>query len=80
VTRARRRPRLGPARRNLHGEQVAASLQRTCRGWVVIWSAWRQAFTAFSAITPDALVIDETSAWRLLQRIGEIERATLARS
>lgn len=72
--RTRRRRRTpGGAGRNLHAEAVAASLQGMYGGWVIIWSAWRQAFTAFCAIGADPLIIDETSVSRLLQRIGEVE-------
>ncbi|GAA4634144.1 hypothetical protein GCM10023196_074520 [Actinoallomurus vinaceus] len=74
--RTRRRSRApGGAGRNLHAEAVATSLQSTYGGWVIIWSAWRQAFTAFSAISTDPMIIDETSVSRLLHRIGEVELA-----
>jgi len=33
--------------------EIAASLQNTRNGSLVIWSSWRQTYTAFSAITPD---------------------------
>ncbi|GAB3987556.1 hypothetical protein GCM10029978_106830 [Actinoallomurus acanthiterrae] len=72
--RSRRRALVG-AGRNPHAEGVATSLQSTYGGWVIIWSAWRQAFTAFSAITADSLIIDETSVSRLLRRIDEVELA-----
>ncbi|MEV0403872.1 GntR family transcriptional regulator [Actinoallomurus sp. NPDC050550] len=76
ANRTRRRSRVsGGAGRNLHAEAVATSLQSTYGGWVIIWSAWRQAFTAFSAISTDPVVIDEPSVSRLLQRIGEVELA-----
>ena len=64
-----------PPQRNPYAERIAASVQSTCLGWVVIWSAWRQAFTAFSAITGDRLIIDETSVVRLLARMREVEVA-----
>ncbi|MCO5993112.1 hypothetical protein [Actinoallomurus rhizosphaericola] len=74
--RARRHPRAsGDANRNLQAEAVAASLQSAYRGWVIIWSAWRQAFTAFCALGADPLIIDDTSVSRLLGRIGEVELA-----
>jgi hypothetical protein len=74
--RTRRHSRAsGGVGRNLHAEAVATSLQSAYGGWVIIWSAWRQAFTAFSAISTDPVVIDEASVSRLLQRIGEVELA-----
>lgn len=79
AARGRRRdPASGAGHRNPHAEAAATSLQSTCDGWVVIWSAWRQAFTAFCAITPDALIIDDPSVSRLLQRMGEVEMAATA--
>lgn len=71
----RRSPARGAGRRNVQAEAVATSLQSTCEGWVVIWSAWRQAFTAFCAIVPEALIIDDPSVSGLLQRMGEVELA-----
>jgi hypothetical protein len=59
----------------VRAEAVAASLQSAYGGWVIIWSAWRQAFTALCAIGADPLIIDETSVARLLRRIGEVELA-----
>lgn len=53
-------------------EQEAASLQQMCPNWMIIWSSWRRTFTAFPTAT-NGMVIDDTSAWRLLQRIFEIE-------
>ncbi|GAA4617963.1 hypothetical protein GCM10023195_80420 [Actinoallomurus liliacearum] len=63
-----------PVRPEANAAQIARELEQKCPGWVVIWSAWRQAFTAFSAVTAEALVIDDSSAYRLLQRIGEAQR------
>ena len=53
--------------------EIAASLQNTRNGSLVIWSSWRQTYTAFSAITPDPHIIDEASVHRLLNRIDEVE-------
>ena len=63
------------ADRDRCAEAVATSLQKACGGWLITWSAWRRAFTAFSAITADSVIIDETSVSRLLQRIGDVESA-----
>jgi hypothetical protein len=62
-------------RRDLRALETAARLERWCPGWVVIWSAWRQTFTAFSAVTAECVVIDDQSANRLLERVGAIQRA-----
>ncbi|MEV5705136.1 GntR family transcriptional regulator [Actinoallomurus sp. NPDC052274] len=76
AARARRRSRVsGGAGRNPRAEAVATSLQSTYGGWVIIWSPWRRAFTAFSAISPDPVIIDEASVSGLLRRIGEVELA-----
>lgn len=58
-----------------YARDIAASLASRCPGWVIIWSAWRRAFTAFSAVTTESVVLDDTSAHRLLQRIGDVESA-----
>ncbi|GAA0347194.1 hypothetical protein NE235_10245 [Actinoallomurus spadix] len=74
----RRRPRREPpVRQEADASQIAVDLERRCPGWVVIWSAWRRAFTAFSAVTAESLVIDDPSAYRLLQRISEAQRAAV---
>lgn len=61
--------------RDYYARDVAADLASRCPGWVIIWSAWRQTFTAFSAVTAECVVIDDPSANRLLESIGAIQRA-----
>ncbi|MEV5748038.1 GntR family transcriptional regulator [Actinoallomurus sp. NPDC052308] len=65
----------GSAGRNQRAEAVATSLQSAYGGWVIIWSPWRQAFTAFCAISTERVIIDEASVSGLLRRIGEVELA-----
>jgi hypothetical protein len=59
---------------------VAQSLQRECRRWLIMWSAWRQTYTAFACCTREPLIIDEQRIGRFLERINEAERAMLART
>ncbi|GAA4609187.1 hypothetical protein GCM10023195_36790 [Actinoallomurus liliacearum] len=76
VARTRRRSRAsGGAHRNTRAEAVAASLQSAYGGWVIIWSPWRRAFSAFCAVSTDSMIIDEASVSGLLRRIGEVELA-----
>ncbi|GAA4637218.1 hypothetical protein GCM10023196_090130 [Actinoallomurus vinaceus] len=39
--------------------QDLAALQATCRGWAVMWSRWRRAYTAFALFTAEPLIVDE---------------------
>lgn len=56
--------------------KTAASLQDTCRGWVIFWSPARREFTAIAAFVPDEpVLINEPFAHGLLRRIGDIELA-----
>lgn len=53
---------------------IARSLQNRCRGWLVIWSKWRQTYTAFSCMTTEPMIIDDADFDRFLDRIEQVER------
>lgn len=46
-----------------------ARVQRACPGWLVMWSPWRQTYTAFCATSREGLVLDENEPTDLIQRI-----------
>lgn len=49
---------------------IAAALQNEARGrWLVMWSSWRQMFTAFACATTEPLIIDDADFNRLRSRI-----------
>jgi hypothetical protein len=41
--------------------EQARRIQATHRQWVVMWSAWRRTYTAFSCFTTGPLVVDEAT-------------------
>jgi len=62
-----------------HGPEDAACweqarrIQDRHRNWVVMWSAWRQTFTAFGCFAPDRLVLDEPTTAELLDAMRAAE-------
>lgn len=54
---------------------VAAQVQMTRPGWVVIWSPWRRMLTAFACFAPDPVVIDEPTPERLVDQMRLTELA-----
>jgi hypothetical protein len=74
-----RRPRLPGTARGPEQERakIVASLQTTCRSWLVLWSAWRQTYTGFACFTRTPVIVDEATADRFLARLKEIEQHEL---
>jgi hypothetical protein len=54
---------------------IARGLQKDFRGWLVMWSKWRQTYTAFACITTEPLIIDEPEIGRFRARIEQVEQA-----
>ncbi|WP_345435935.1 hypothetical protein [Actinoallomurus vinaceus] len=52
-----------------------AALQAACTGWLIMWSRWRRAYTAFGACTKRPVIIDEADPARLIQQCRAIELA-----
>jgi hypothetical protein len=61
-----------------HAAQIAARLESTCAGWVVIWSPWRRMFTAFGACTAEQTILEEASVHRLRERMDAVQLAVAA--
>lgn len=67
--------RMGAVRRMvIDRSDIARGLQGRYRGWVVIWSKWRQTYTAFCCMTAEPVIIDDADFDRFLKRIGQVER------
>ncbi|WP_433187760.1 hypothetical protein [Actinoallomurus sp. CA-150999] len=67
-----------PARRMVAPDpspQDLAAVQAACRGWAVMWSRWRRAYTAFATFTAGPLILDEPDPARLMQRCREVQYA-----
>jgi hypothetical protein len=62
--------------------KVAARLQVQHSGWLIIWSPWRQQFTAFGRFAPVPIVIDEATPSELIKamRAEELRFARPLRS
>ena len=56
--------------------QDLAALQMACRGWAVMWSRWRRAYTAFALLASEPLIVDAPDPELLLQRCRAIEAAS----
>jgi hypothetical protein len=71
-----RRRRLPAVARRTEADpaEIVASLQATCRGWLIMWSRWRQKYTGFACFTREPLIVDEAKVDRFLARLQEIER------
>lgn len=54
-----------------------AHVRRICPGWLVMWSPWRRAYTAFSMAIGRPLVLDDATVTGI---IGQILRAESALS
>jgi hypothetical protein len=52
---------------------MAAQVQMTRPGWLVIWSPWRRMLTAFACFAPDPIVIDEPTPERLVEQMRRTE-------
>jgi hypothetical protein len=57
---------------------IAARLDSLLPGWVVVWSAHRREYTAFSACTPERLIIDDPVKEKLIDRMRDAQLAALA--
>ena len=53
--------------------EQARRIQATHRQWVVMWSAWRRTYTAFSCFTAGPLVVDEATPDGLVSAMVRIE-------
>jgi hypothetical protein len=53
--------------------EEARRIQATHRQWVVMWSAWRRTFTAFSCFTVGPLVVDEATPDGLVSAMVRVE-------
>ena len=53
---------------------IARGLQSSYRGWIVMWSKWRQTYTAFSCITGEPVIIDDADSDRFQDRIRQVEQ------
>jgi hypothetical protein len=51
----------------------ARQIQHSHRGWLVMWSAWRRTFTAFSCFSPTPVVVDALTAQSLIIRMQHVE-------
>jgi hypothetical protein len=51
----------------------ALRIQARHRQWVVMWSAWRRTYTAFSCFTAGPLVVDEATPDGLVSAMVRIE-------
>jgi hypothetical protein len=62
-----------------HPAEIVAQLQKTCPGWVVMWSPWRREFTGFACFTQEPEVIDEPALGQFLDHMREVEMAAIYR-
>jgi hypothetical protein len=53
--------------------EEARRIQATHRQWVVMWSAWRRTYTAFSCFTVGPLVVDEATPDGLVSAMVRVE-------
>jgi hypothetical protein len=58
---------LGGLPSDARARKVAARLQAQHPRWLIIWSPWRQQFTAFGRFAPVPIVIDEATPGELLK-------------
>src|SRR6266699_1676109 len=59
-----------------HSKIVTAShIQARSPGWYVLWSHWRQTFTAFACFTPFPVVLDAKQPDELLAEMRRVELA-----
>jgi len=71
---ARRSKPLGSAAGDDDGcSEEALRIQATYRQWVVMWSAWRRTYTAFSCFTAGPLVVDEATPDALVSAMVRVE-------
>jgi intergrase/recombinase len=71
-----RRPRLPNIIRRPETDrtETAANLQKSCRYWLIMWSRWRQKYTAFACFTHQPIIVDEEKIDRFLTRLKEVEQ------
>lgn len=53
--------------------EEARRIQAAHRQWVVMWSAWRRTYTAFSCFTAGPLVVDEATPDGLVSAMVRVE-------
>jgi len=58
---------LGGQPPDAQAREVAARIQAQHPRWLIIWSPWRQQFTAFGCFAPVPIVIDEADPSELLK-------------
>jgi hypothetical protein len=74
-------PPPGPPRRrgpDPHPQQVAY-LQMQARGWLVMWSPWRRAWTAVAQFGPVPVILDHPNPEELLKRCRAAELSATQR-
>jgi hypothetical protein len=54
--------------------EIAASLQKTCSCWLIMWSKWRRKYTGFACFTRQPVIVDEEKIDRFLARLKEVEQ------
>ena len=58
---------------NRVNREIAHTIQARCPGWVVMWSVWRQRFSAFGCWTSArSVVIDAADAEELIREMQSI--------
>jgi hypothetical protein len=65
---------MGGVRNSADRADIVQILQRACRGWLVIWSPWRQTYTGFACFTRERVIVDEAKVERFLDRIQQFEQ------
>jgi hypothetical protein len=74
--RARHAHRAGIVRRMVVDKtDIARGLQKELGGWLIMWSKWRQTYTAFACTTTEPLIIDEAEIGEFKKRIEQVELA-----
>lgn len=53
--------------------ETARSLERANTGWLIMWSPWRQAYTAFGCFAAEPIVVDDPSPDGLLLAMRQEE-------
>jgi hypothetical protein len=61
------------AARDVSQVRQAAEMTRQYRGWLVIWSPWRRAYTAFACFTPGSVVLDADAPSHLVEQMRQTE-------
>lgn len=73
--RAHRRRLLEARKSDAEHAAIAASLQKTCPRWLIMWSRWHQTYTAFACFTREPIIVDEAAVEVFLARVEQVELA-----